>query len=79
MIPDPSAAQPAVKMVKATLPPDLEKYYKMMKMNIPQHAVENKMRSDGEQDFFDPIMPLAFCRKTFSDALQKSHPHGPMF
>ena len=74
MIPDPSsAAQPAVKMIKATLHPDLEKYYKMLKMNIPQHAVENKMRQNGKRNSYTRIYSKYFRKlvKTLF-ALQRS-------
>merc|ERR1712048_43335 len=44
----PAKPMPVVKMAAAPkLAAELEKYAKMAKMKIPQHAIHNKMRQDG--------------------------------
>merc|ERR1712062_812851 len=44
----PAKRSPSSQPVEAPkLDPKLEKYKKMVKMHIPKHAVENKMRQDG--------------------------------
>ena len=46
--PPKAAAQPAAAApAEPFLADELKKYLKMMKMHIPNHAIENKMRQDG--------------------------------